>query len=72
MSEQPAPPTAREGCCLNLPIVLASASRVRRALLEAAGLDILVDPAAVDEAAVKESYAGEGAGPARSPRRWRS
>jgi len=44
-------------------IVLASASKVRRALLEAAGLDILVDPAAVDEAAVKESYAGEGAGP---------
>lgn len=44
-------------------IVLASASKVRRALLEAAGLDILVDPAAVDEAALKESYAGEGAGP---------
>ena len=44
-------------------IVLASASKVRRALLEAAGLEILVDPAAVDEAAVKESYAGEGAGP---------
>jgi len=44
-------------------IVLASASKVRRTLLEAAGLDILVDPAAVDEAAVKESYAGEGAGP---------
>jgi septum formation protein len=46
-----------------MPIVLASASKVRRALLEAAGLDILVDPAAVDEAAVKDSYAGEGAGP---------
>lgn len=44
-------------------IVLASASKVRRALLEASGLEILVDPAAVDEAAVKESYAGEGAGP---------
>ena len=47
-----------------MPIVLASASQVRRALLEAAGLAIIVDPAAVDEAAVKESYAGEGAGPA--------
>ncbi len=46
-----------------MPIVLASASKVRRALLEAAGLDILVDPAVVDEAAVKDSYAGEGAGP---------
>jgi septum formation protein len=44
-------------------IVLASASKIRRALLEAAGLSILVDPAAVDEAAVKDSYAGEGAGP---------
>jgi septum formation protein len=44
-------------------IVLASASKVRRKLLQAAGLEILVDPAAVDEAAVKESYAGEGAGP---------
>jgi septum formation protein len=46
-----------------MPIVLASASKVRRALLEAAGLEIIVDPAAVDEAAVKESYAGEGAEP---------
>ena len=45
-------------------IVLASASRARRALLEAAGLEILVDPALVDEAAVKESLAGEGASPA--------
>jgi septum formation protein len=46
-----------------MPIVLASASKVRRALLEAAGLAIIVDPAAVDEAAVKDSYAGEGAPP---------
>ena len=46
-----------------MPIVLASASKVRRALLEAAGLAVIVDPAAVDEAAVKESYAGEGAEP---------
>ena len=51
-------------------IVLASAS-VRRALLDAAGLEILVDPAAVDEAAVKASYAGEGAGPGEIAGRWR-
>jgi septum formation protein len=44
-------------------IVLASASKVRRSLLEAAGLAIIVDPAAIDEAAVKESYAAEGAEP---------
>src|SRR5262245_6463220 len=41
-------------------IVLASASKARRALLEAAGLAILTDPAAVDETAVKASLAGEG------------
>ena len=44
-----------------MPLVLASASKARRALLEAAGLEILTDPAAVDEAAVKESLASEGA-----------
>ena len=47
-----------------MPLVLASASKARRALLEAAGLEILTDPAAVDEAAVKASLASEGAGPA--------
>jgi len=47
-----------------MPIVLASASKVRRALLEAAGLEVLADPAAVDEVAVKESLAAEGASPA--------
>src|SRR5215472_16864566 len=47
-----------------MPLVLASASKARRALLEAAGLEILTDPAVVDEAAVKESLAAEGAGPA--------
>jgi septum formation protein len=47
-------------------IVLASASRVRRALLTAAGLDLAVDPAAVDEAALKASLAAEGAGPAET------
>ncbi len=44
-------------------IVLASASKIRRALLEAAGLAIRVDPAAVDEPAVKAALAAEGAGP---------
>ena len=44
-------------------IVLASASQVRRTLLTAAGLDVAVDPAAVDEAAVKASLAAEGVGP---------
>jgi septum formation protein len=45
-------------------VVLASASQARRALLTAAGLDLVVDPAAVDEAALKASLAAEGAGPA--------
>ena len=44
-----------------MPLVLASASKARRALLEAAGLEILTDPAALDEAAVKASLASEGA-----------
>jgi septum formation protein len=47
-----------------MPLVLASASKARRTLLEAVGLEILTDPAAVDEAAVKESLAAQGAGPA--------
>src|SRR5215469_2536548 len=46
-----------------MPLVLASASKARRALLEAAALEILTDPAAVDEAAVKDSLAAEGASP---------
>lgn len=45
-------------------IVLASASRVRRALLEDAGVDITVDAAAIDEAAIKESLGASGATPA--------
>jgi nucleoside triphosphate pyrophosphatase len=45
-------------------IVLASASAPRRALLTAAGVDVLVDPAHVDEAALKASLAAEGASPA--------
>jgi septum formation protein len=45
-------------------IVLASASRARRAMLEQAGLDVIVEAAAIDEAAVKESLGASGAGPA--------
>jgi len=44
-------------------LVLASASKVRRALLEAAGLALAVDPAAMDEVAVKVSLAAEGGRP---------
>ncbi len=45
-------------------VVLASASASRRALLAAAGIDVLVDPAHVDEAALKASLAAEGSSPA--------
>lgn len=42
------------------PLVLASASAARRAVLAAAGLRFAVEPAAVDEAAIKESARAEG------------
>ncbi|MEM9429142.1 MAG: Maf family protein [Pseudomonadota bacterium] len=45
-------------------IVLASASPVRSQLLERCGLDLVVDPARVDEAAIKASMLAEEA-PAR-------
>jgi len=45
-------------------IVLASASRTRRDMLEQAGVDLIVDPAAIDEAAITESLAAEKASPA--------
>ena len=44
--------------------MLASASRARRVLLEHAGVVVRVDAAAIDEAAIKESLAANGAGPA--------
>ena len=47
-----------------LPVVLASASPVRAALLRAAGIPLLIDAAAIDEAEVKASLRAEGAGPA--------
>jgi septum formation protein len=37
-------------------LVLASASAVRRRLLDAAGIAVLVDPAAIDEAAIKDLF----------------
>jgi len=42
-------------------LVLASASRARQALLAAAGVPFVADPAALDETEVKESLRSEGA-----------
>jgi septum formation protein len=42
---------------LAAPLVLASKSSVRRALLEAAGIPLVIEPAAVDERAVESSKA---------------
>ena len=44
-------------------IVLASGSRFRRAMLEAAGVDIDVAPAKIDERAVEKTLEGSGATP---------
>jgi septum formation protein len=44
-------------------IVLASASRTRRVMLEQAGVELIVDPAAIDEAAIKESATAEKMSP---------
>ena len=41
-------------------VVLASASPARAKLLEAAGLEVVRDPAGIDEAAVKASFRKEG------------
>ncbi|MEX2201237.1 MAG: Maf family protein [Dongiaceae bacterium] len=46
-------------------IVLASASRARAAMLEAAGVPFLVDAASIDEVEVKAALAGERASPAQ-------
>ncbi|MEM8587067.1 MAG: Maf family protein [Pseudomonadota bacterium] len=45
-------------------LVLASASPSRRAMLEAAGLDCVIDPPAVDEDSIKQAMRADGAGPA--------
>lgn len=42
-------------------VVLASASKARARLLEAAGLRLIIDPAAIDEAEIRMSLVGEGA-----------
>lgn len=44
-------------------IVLASGSRFRKAMLEAAGVDIDVIPADIDERAVEKTLEGSGASP---------
>ena len=38
-------------------LILASASRARAKLLNKAGLDVTIEPAAVDEEEVKQAYA---------------
>lgn len=43
------------------PLVLASASRIRRTMLENAGIPVIVDPADIDEQAVKTTMRGQGA-----------
>ena len=45
-------------------LVLASASPSRRAMLDAAGLDFVLDPPAVDEDSIKQAMRADGAGPA--------
>jgi septum formation protein len=47
-------------------VVLASGSRFRAAMLEAAGVPLTVDPPAVDEDAGKSAMRGEGAGAAET------
>jgi septum formation protein len=47
-------------------IILATASAARRAVLAAAGIDFTAQPAAVDEAATKESAQAEGLAPAEA------
>jgi len=42
------------------PLILASASTARAALLRAAGVEFTIEPAAVDEAAIKHDYRAAG------------
>lgn len=46
-------------------LVLASASRARADLLMNAGVDLLIDPAGLDESALKSKLAAEAAAPSR-------
>ncbi|EWY40579.1 septum formation protein Maf [Skermanella stibiiresistens SB22] len=43
-----------------IPVVLASASQARRAMLENAGVAVIAQPAAVDEEEIKHSFAAAG------------
>jgi septum formation protein len=47
-------------------LILASASRIRLALLRAAGLQVTARPADIDEKLVKQAARAEGAGPDRT------
>lgn len=47
-------------------VVLASGSATRRDMLERAGVEVLVDPARVDEAALRDSLIAAGADAARA------
>ena len=49
------------------PLVLASKSAARRALLEAAGVPIEIRPASIDERAVEARAAAGGRGRGRRP-----
>jgi septum formation protein len=44
-------------------IVLASTSSIRRLILENAGLDVFIDPARIDESALRAALEAEGASP---------
>lgn len=44
-------------------LILASASPTRLAMLRAAGLDVISQPARIDEATLRQAMAAEGAGP---------
>jgi septum formation protein len=59
LTDADAPPTEDDAGAL----VLASASSTRAAMLRAAGVPVRVDPARVDEDAVKAAFRDEGAAP---------
>ncbi|MEL6197139.1 MAG: Maf family protein, partial [Pseudomonadota bacterium] len=48
---------------MSQPVILASASEARAEMLRAAGVDVVVEPARVDEDAVKAALRAEGAPP---------
>jgi septum formation protein len=48
---------------LDKQIILASGSEIRKTLLENAGVDIMVQPARIDEAEIKKALLAEGAKP---------